>query len=230
LGARCRVGSVIVWLASYPRSGNTLYRLLLHCLCGVVTYSIYDDPQFERMGISEVIGHRLLPASLDELASSGETYFVKTHTRPRDDGPAVLVVRDGRDVMVSLARYSTDTDRSARQTYREVLWDLVTAGSGHDHWGEHVTSWRRRSALTAVVRYENLLTDPVGEVERSLAEAGFRTRPTEAALPEFGELHARWPGFFRRGRPGAWREEMDSLYQEMFWLHHREAMECLKYS
>ena len=38
-----REHDVIVWLASYPRSGNTFLRIVLHRLYGVPTYSVYDD-------------------------------------------------------------------------------------------------------------------------------------------------------------------------------------------
>jgi hypothetical protein len=218
---------VIVWLASYPRSGNTLYRMLLYQLCGLVTYSVYDDPYFEQAGVSEVVGHRLLPAPVEELARAADTYLVKTHTGPTDGSPAVFVVRDGRDVMVSLAHYSTRVDRALALTYRDALWSLVTGDMGH--WGDYVTRWLDRPEPTVVVRYEDLLEDPSGEVARSLEAVGVEACPTDAALPAFDELHARWPGFFRRGKVGAWRDEMEEHYQTVFWKNHGEAMERLGY-
>ncbi len=50
---------MIVWLASYPRSGNTFLRLVLHRLFGVPTYSVYedDDPVAQRVG-PELVGYR----------------------------------------------------------------------------------------------------------------------------------------------------------------------------
>ena len=43
---------MVVWLASYPRSGNTFLRIVLHRLYGVPTYSVYDDddPVAQRVG------------------------------------------------------------------------------------------------------------------------------------------------------------------------------------
>ena len=35
---------MIVWLAAYPRSGNTLLQLFLKQVFGVHTFSLYDDP------------------------------------------------------------------------------------------------------------------------------------------------------------------------------------------
>lgn len=61
---------MIVWLASYPRSGNTYLRMLLHQLHGLKTYSVYDDPLLELLdGSAEAVGHEKLPGSLDGLES-----------------------------------------------------------------------------------------------------------------------------------------------------------------
>ena len=34
---------MIVWLASFPRSGNTMLRILLHRFYGRLSYSLYDE-------------------------------------------------------------------------------------------------------------------------------------------------------------------------------------------
>jgi hypothetical protein len=39
----------------------------------------------------------------------------------------------------------------------------------------------------------------------------------ETHIPTFGELHGIDPEFFRRGVPGAWREEMPEELHELFW-------------
>jgi hypothetical protein len=58
----CSEPAVIVWLASYPRSGNTFLRVVLHNLYGVPTYSVYedDDPVAERVGPA-LVGYRPKP-------------------------------------------------------------------------------------------------------------------------------------------------------------------------
>src|SRR5690348_17690471 len=98
---------MIIWLASYPRSGNTFYRILLNHLFGVSTQSVYNDPLFEeRPELSELVGHAHNDRSLHELASSPRAYFVKTHELPNcDTYPAIYLVRDGRDALVSYAHY-----------------------------------------------------------------------------------------------------------------------------
>lgn len=96
---------MIIWVAPYPRSGNTFFRMLLYYKCGIKTYSIYNDQLFERIGASESVGHELLPAPLDQLKQDEKLYFVKTHNLPQDDNPAIYLVRDGRDALISHANY-----------------------------------------------------------------------------------------------------------------------------
>ncbi len=96
---------MIVWLASFPRSGNTFLRIVLHRLYGLPTYSIYDDddPVAQRVGVG-LVGYSRKPPSREEMVESSRIYFTKTHKRPKNDAfPAIYLVRDGRDALVSLA-------------------------------------------------------------------------------------------------------------------------------
>jgi hypothetical protein len=86
-----------LWIASYPRSGNTLVRLILNQAFGVKSTSIYPD---------ETDAMRSRPWLMDRLGFSeeempGEWLAVKTHNPPIDDMPAIYVVRDGRAAIVS---------------------------------------------------------------------------------------------------------------------------------
>lgn len=67
---------MIIWLALYPRSGNTFFRLLLKAAFDQSTFSIYDDKLFDAIGASQEIGHAPLPAPVEELKEKEETYFV----------------------------------------------------------------------------------------------------------------------------------------------------------
>lgn len=103
---------MIVWLASFPRSGNTFFRIALHRLYQVPTYVVYDvDGVAEQIG-TDLMDARDRPGTLDEMRASPEVHFVKTH-RQRDDPSvaeadrAICLVRDGRDCVVSWARLWT---------------------------------------------------------------------------------------------------------------------------
>ena len=93
---------MIIWLALYPRSGNTFLRVVLHNLYGVATYSVYDDddPVAQRVGPA-LVGYRPKPADRAPMHENDDVYFVKTHKRRKTDAyAAICLVRDGRDAVV----------------------------------------------------------------------------------------------------------------------------------
>src|SRR5436190_14783558 len=109
---------MLVWLASYPRSGNTMCRRLLVGLYGLLTYAVYEYPVLAepREGYEELSNLTGLP-DFFKLAPKSEVlrwmheddaiYVVKTHELPPDDTyPAIYVARDGRDALVSYARFT----------------------------------------------------------------------------------------------------------------------------
>ena len=52
---------MIVWLASYPRSGNTFLRMVLHFVYGQKTYSLYNDPLLERDAVALAKARHVAP-------------------------------------------------------------------------------------------------------------------------------------------------------------------------
>jgi hypothetical protein len=65
---------MIIWLASFPRSGNTFFRTLLHALYGQNTYAAHSDPE---IGAMDVTAGEEPPAPLEELARREQVYFIK---------------------------------------------------------------------------------------------------------------------------------------------------------
>lgn len=234
---------MIVWLASYPRSGNTYFRMLLYHLYGIKTSSVYNDPLFQRIGASELIGHELLLAPLEELANEDKVYFVKTHGLPTDNGPAIYIVRDGRDAVVSYAKYELsfgqEPSRPTRlkeilgleDRFQRILRDLILSNQDYGSWSRNVLSWTRcrKGGFTFSLRYENLILDPIYWVKNALDALQFEVLPIGGNLPSFDELHSKWPEFFRKGKVGSWREEMPEDLRSLFWEHHAEAMEAFGY-
>jgi hypothetical protein len=237
---------VITWIASYPRSGNTLVRLLLHHLHGLSSSSVFDDPGLLDDGSAQTIGHVPLPAPLDELARRPELHLVKTHRL--DDAatahPAVYVVRDGRDALVSCAHYQgryggpawlrSIEERSPRavrgaafrRRLRRMMSDTRFGG-----WSRNVMTWHERSAPTVVIRYEDLLERPREALRDLCATLGLPTLENPAAgVPSFESLRSRWPAFFRRGIRGAWQDEMPDEVHTEFWRLHGHGMRRLGYT
>jgi hypothetical protein len=219
-----------VWLASYPRSGNTFFRIILGYQYGLPSADRKAmPPRWEKLWQVDA-AHQPSP---DPAAPQ----FVKTHTLPGGDtDPAVYIVRDGRDSLVSHTHFAlTCKGGMAPESvtpglFRETLRDLIlqkhpTRGT----WASNVDAWTARPN-TAVVRYEDLVADPSGVTRRALDSLGLRLAPVADAIPSFEELQAVDPKFFRRGVRGAHRDEFPADLLDLFWEHNGAAMTRVGYA
>jgi hypothetical protein len=147
----------IIWLASYPRSGNTLLRTVLwHCF-GLRSASLYPEDLGGNAALKSYIGH-VDHSELEFIGPDRQIRFpenaiplFKTHQLPSDENPAIYVVRDGRAVSVSLWQF-----------YREqISLDAVIAGQhGFGTWSGHVEAWKPwERPNTLLVKYEDMLSD-----------------------------------------------------------------------
>jgi hypothetical protein len=80
----CETAVMIVWLASYPRSGNTFFRMLLHKIFGLRTHTLYsvaNDAELRREDtarLMRLIGQVELDCEVDMLRAEPGQHFVKT--------------------------------------------------------------------------------------------------------------------------------------------------------
>lgn len=229
---------MIVWLASYPRSGNTFLRVVLHYLYGVPTYSIYDDndPVAQRVGPG-LVGYRPKPEDRSLMRDGADVYFVKTHKRRKADAyPAIYLVRDGRDAVVSHARLRASEHATGepglfeRLLREEITRPYVDGQPSSGTWGGNVLNWLDHAgAPLAVLRYEELIVDPRAAVERAVAALLPDLVPVpDACIPSFDDLHAIEPGFFRRGAVGSHRDEMPDELHDLFWAQPENAAAMLR--
>jgi sulfotransferase family protein len=226
---------MIIWLASFPRSGNTMLRIALHSVYGRSSYSLYEERPGEggRENIASVMGSAGQVRDLDELRRRPEPCFVKTHDLPRDDSPAVCLIRDGRDVLVSYAHFvrTYEPAMAEDRSFDEVLRILIESRDHFGGWSGNVRAWYERPGVgrTVWLRYEDLVREPLGLLEAAARQVGVELRATGSPPVGFADLHHRWPEFFRRGTVGAWREEMSEALQRLFWQHHHEPMHWFGY-
>jgi hypothetical protein len=220
---------VLVWLASYPRSGNSLFR-------GALSYRFAakvaaDTPPPKNPGplwLRTPVIHDVHAARADP-----EPVFVKTHQRPVDDCPAICVVRDGRDATASYARWlkavtKDFADWPTRRIARRLI-DGHKAGKRALTWAEAVETWIARDA-TEVVRFEDALADdPVPILCAALDRLGVPYALSDRAAPSFAELQRVKPEMFRRGETGNWRDELPPRLEERFWRSQGQTMEKLGY-
>jgi hypothetical protein len=222
---------VIVWVASFPRSGNNLcsrqtLRAVFRAKTGAVQNLESLLPRLSLDGAADPIG---------AMREHEETIFLKTHrvVDARDPSPALYIVRDGRDSLVSYAHFVRSREESAFRSlsFDEALTALLEREAHpYGSWSANVRAWTRRDAPTAIVRFEELVEDPV-EAVRSAVEALDISLPEPAGeLPPFKELHERNPVVFRRGEVGSWTTELPAYLEERFWGIHGAEMLVMGYS
>lgn len=168
---------------------------------------------------------------------------------------AIHLVRDPRDIAVSFAEFfdcSQDEAiaRMADPAYRLEFDPDALAGPQVPitllDWSRHCLSWLSADAVPRLlVRYEDLLVDPIGEFTRLASFAGLPSapEPIAAAVAEtrFERLKARdqREGFalrgdgrshFRVGRAGGWREALTPAQARRIEQDHGEVMARLGYA
>lgn len=212
---------MVVWVASYPRSGNTFLRVILFQVFGLNTYSVYDEFAAEGdASIAATVGHAALPMDwTPEQARQDENlWMVKTHNPPTDEGKAIYIIRDGRESSLSYRKYI--------ETFNDQQSDLSTVIKGQigfGSWSDHVKAWNpegRRDTL--LLRFEDLVADPVGFLPAIGNFLG--CRPVQDKIPTFEELRALNPSFFRSGRTNSWTEAFSEEDHLLFWLLQGETM------
>ena len=273
----------LVWLASYPKSGNTWMRVLLAHYRGDGTEEL-DLTTPESAGISshrphfdELLGIPSSDLTDDEVevlrpdvfralaAEADDAVLVKVHDahQPTPAGPplippevtraAVYLVRDPRDVAVSAAFHSGhhDLDRSIRRlgnpehqlaggARRQLRQRLGT-------WSSHVRGWTGSGLPLTVVRYEDLVADTAGQLERVVTAIGWRAADHDACLARaverssfarlraaedehgFRERHRRQQRFFRSGTVGDWRNHLSDAQAARVVADHGAVMAELGY-
>lgn len=274
----------IFWIASYPKSGNTWMRMGLACLRrGAASIDINNFQDAEDAAASNRERFDLLcdvdSSDLTEpeiLAARAHVFrrisselrgvafwkvheaFVRTPKGALFPAEAtagcVYIVRDPRDVAVSLAHHNgsgiddaiarlADPDhtlsRSRHGLSRQLHQPLST-------WSGHVESWLDQASFPILlVRYEDMLKDFGAVLERVSLLAGLR--PGDAAIRQaveatrfselqrqehlngFAEKPFRCTKFFRDGRAEGWRDTLTAAQSDRISGDHRVVMKRLGY-
>lgn len=236
---------MLIWLASYPRSGNTLLRILLNRVFALRTTSVYTPATTQetldvppgtpaapyslarRRLLRETAGHYRFDGPLDSFLAraraSAEPVIVKTHDAPLDDSPAIYVVRDGRAAVVSYLHFLRDRGIAA------TIADVIRGRIGHGgSWSESLSAWQPLSRpRTLLVHFEDVITRPDAAIDalgRFLA-----TTPQDAWRNPNDQLRAADPTFFRGGSNEQNIAEMSPADRALFVEVHGAWMARLGY-
>ena len=188
---------MIIWLASYPKSGNTWIRLFLDSLLkSSDEFNINNNiiKQFPLRSNFKDISDNLnnqnefakycikaqQKINLDNKIkifkthnaywnwNNGEFYF----TDEIQTLGVIHIVRDPRNVVTSILNYFH------KQNYNEAIEFMkvnrVLGGDGEEHglptiigsWASHYNSWRKFKKNNIIIKYENLLENPIKEFSK----------------------------------------------------------------
>jgi len=219
-------GARPVWIASYPRSGNTFLRIILQNCFHLPSFSIYrvegdshPDPSADALEDAPV-----LPLNWREcLKDSGDLppVMIKTHDPPADSAPAIFIARDGRAALHSYYHY-----HKKFAFEQPTLTELIAGACQFGSWSQHYWAWHPRNRpRTLLLQYDELVAHPEAVIPRL---AAFLNLPaTAAGLPGFQELQKRSPAFFRRGKNSDFLTEWSPVHMALFNQLHATAMQDL---
>jgi hypothetical protein len=222
------------WLASYPRSGNTYLRILMRNRYGVPSID-HECP--EEMETPTLRGTSIARAHYRDPGVPQQMLGLKTHKPPEpgDTRPAIYIVRDGRDAMLSYGHfalsfvYKSAPEEATPERLHDTIRDLILEpNSPYLSWSQNVEAWLAREN-TAVVRFEELIADPARVADEAVARLGLKMTVVSELIPQFGELKAVDPQFFRRGKRGEWQEVFTPYLYDLFWERNGETMLKLGY-
>lgn len=230
-----------IFIVGYPKSGNTWFQFLI---AGVV-YGV--DP---RWGPNPLVYDLVPDVSYNKYYRRYATpMFFKSHALPcAEYRRVVYLLRDGRDTIVSYRHY--------QQAIHGVGYDFLKFVTPETelypcHWPEHVNAWMQNPyrAQMLLIKYEDLLREPVRELERfcqfagisretghltAIAEAAsFRNLRDKEARFGFGRPDHNFPPdkfFFRRGVAGSHKDEMPSDVLQRFLEHAAETLRRYGYA
>lgn len=154
-----------VWLASFPKAGNTWMRFII-CNLILQMEGRAEIASFERVG-------QLMPSLGISNLFKRQTYslprFIKTHRRfsrfifPHSNR-VLYIARDPRDCMVSYYNWSRSLLKNPYQDeftdfLRDKRFGLAAAMRHYQSWQPHITH---------CIHYERLLQSPVEEMRSCL--------------------------------------------------------------
>ncbi|HEV8071792.1 MAG TPA: sulfotransferase domain-containing protein [Planctomycetaceae bacterium] len=228
-----------VIIAGYPKSGNTWVQVLVSGVVYGVSPSLAPDSLVQDL-VPDVHSRKFYRRYQTPM-------FFKSHDLPRPEYRRVVyLLRDGRDVMVSYFHHlralgSPDLTMESMVESGEGVWPC--------HWDEHVRQWTANpySAELITIKYEELLSDPVAQLQRFCDFAKLTRSLTFlesiAAAASFEKMKQRerqmgwensaWPkdsAFVRRGKAGGYRDEFPQSCLSAFEAKAGEMLKASGYT
>ncbi len=239
--------SNVIWLASYPRTGNTLLRTIFKHNFGIPTYSLYNDKadigKYE--GIREFVGHKdgqwgcitkgVYHFPNDEMAindtSRNELTIIKTHSQYCEyykNKKIIYIVRDPRAVLTSYVSYKKNFTKTEKRDIN-ILEELIFSGDRMSgYWVDHIESWfNQRSKNMLIIRYEDIL-EKFEEVLKEIANF-LDLEPISKKWLDFSHYKKADPRFFRKGKKTSWQTTLCEFHRNKIGMSTSKFMQIFNY-
>jgi hypothetical protein len=236
-----------VVIVSYPKSGSTWLRFILAHLIDPRMPSEVNDIDFLRT-------HMIVPEISEESQQKGVDFnilpsprFMRSHSLYTPRFPKVVyLVRDGRDVLISYYHHFRKFNN-----YDGTLLEFITSDLRDIEWSDHVRSWMFRDPPVKnllLVRYEDMLSNPVREVKRvtnfgnlsvsetqlqdAVLNSSFQAMQEKEENKGLGIAKPNKPEikFVRKGIEGEWKNVFSSREKEIANQRYGEILDLMKYN
>ncbi len=226
---QCNVGSQDVFIASFPKSGNTWLRFIL-------ARALYDEKTINTVNIDERFPsvHQNDVVKMKSLASPR---YIKTHHAYFDLYPkTVYIYRDYRAVAVS-AWFHAKNKSSFKGSLEEFIESDLLVSFGPWYWHlETAFAWKEKHPeRILILRYEDVLhdthkaitgllnfikLDPIVSIEEIVRKTSF------AALQRLEKVTqpVNEQPFFRSGETDDWKKYMTPALEQMLLDKNNKAM------
>jgi hypothetical protein len=281
------MGKNIVWISSYPKSGNTWIRILLESLLykngGRVDLNqmkIRGSSKIKRYEFNSFFGLDSSDLTLEETweykreyltylaKNENERVYIKTHNAnlilnsgkrliPNEiTSSAIYIVRNPLDVVGSLANHNGYTfdhsiaEMNQKHHFNHKEGDLPRCTTQlyaiKDTWSNNVESWLSNPEFPVhLIRYEDLIEKPIetlslllsslgieireSVVKEAVCNSSFDTLSTYENEVGFLERPHLSKSFFRRGKAGTWKTELNDRQIERVIKDHSSVMTKMGY-
>lgn len=228
------------WIASYPRSGNTFFRILLQEVYGIKTWEGYGDESPQKV------------IDFINKTNSGVNVFIKTHDLPTNTElphqqlKAIYLVRDGRDAAVSMAYHRKNIVKPGSDYLFNLRAGILSPfDTSFGGWSKHVNAWTKQTDI--IIKFENLIANPKLELQKlekhiNLPKGDYSKIPTFKDLKSknYGlgsgnnelseaEHKKRRENFFREGKTKTYIANIPKPLISIFNHKHGEALRHFGY-
>lgn len=238
------------YLISYPKSGNTWVRIILANLLNET------GEEIALHNVGKIIPDSNSSSQVSAAFEPGSIFkrlpiqVLKSHDPYLSyykDKKVILIVRDGRDAVNSYLHYQR-ARLTGEITRENIIKGQFTLPIGT--WSEYAVDWHKGKCKNKlVIKYEDLIRDPISEVERICQFVGLATKREilEKAIEassfnklktleeKYGHFDDRRKdkgeesAFVRKGAVGGAVNEFSEGEMRLFWKYCTKGMELLGY-